>query len=85
MTEGRKAAENKVDLMENDKQLIQQRNYNGSPLAGCIVPREKNVIKGQKTHVEKQISPIQLFLYSLSKEQISFIQFNSIFRFSETT
>lgn len=67
----------KVDLKENDKQLIQQRNYVAHHLLDVLFLEER---RGDKERMlRNRISYTIYFLYSLSKEQISSPEFNSIF------
>ena len=67
----------KVDLKENDKQLIQQRNYVAHHLLDVLFLEER---RGDKERtLRNRISYTCYFLYSLSKEQISSPEFNSIF------
>lgn len=67
----------KVDLKENDKQLIQQRNYVAHHLLDVLFLEEW---RGDKERMlRNRISYTSYFLYSLSKEQISSPEFNSIF------
>ena len=67
----------KVDLKENDKQLIQQRNYVAHHLLDVLFLEER---RGDKERMlRNRISYTSYFLYSLSKEQISSPEFNSIF------
>lgn len=67
----------KVDLKENDKQLIQQRNYVAHYLLDVLFIEER---RGDKERMlRNRISYTSYFLYSLSKEQISSPEFNSIF------
>ena len=67
----------KVDLKENDKQLIQQRNYVAHHLLDVLFLEER---RGDKERMlRNSISYTSYFLYSLSKEQISLPEFNSIF------
>lgn len=67
----------KVDLKENDKQLIQQRNYVAHHLLDVLFLEER---RGDKEcMLRNRISYTIYFLYSLSKEQISSPEFNSIF------
>lgn len=67
----------KVDLKENDKQLIQQRNYVAHHLLDVLFLEER---RGDKERMlRNRISYTSYFLYSLSNEQISSPEFNSIF------
>ena len=67
----------KVDLKENDKQLIQQRNYVAHHLLDVLFLEER---RGDKERMlRNSISYTSYFSYSLSKEQISLPEFNSIF------
>lgn len=67
----------KVDLKENDKQLIQQRNYVAHHLLDVLFLEER---RGDKERMlRNRISYTSYFLYSLSKEQISSPEFNCIF------
>lgn len=67
----------KVDLKENDKLLIQQRNYVAHHLLDVLFLEER---RGDKERMlRNRISYTSYFLYSLSKEQISSPEFNSIF------
>ena len=71
----------KVDLKENDKQLIQQRNYVAHHLLDVLFLEEW---RGDKERMlRNRISYTSYFLYSLSKEQISSPEFNSIFVYQD--
>ena len=73
----------KVDLKENDKQLIQQRNYVAHHLLDVLFLEEW---RGDKERMlRNRISYTSYFLYSLSKEQISSPEFNSIFASQDNT
>lgn len=67
----------KDDLKENDKQLILQRKYVAHHLLDLLFLEER---RGDKERIlRNRISYTSYFLYSLSKEQISLSEFNSIF------
>lgn len=67
----------KVDIKENDKQLIQQRTYVAHHLLEVLFLDRRS---GDKERILRNcISYTSYFLYSLSKEQISLPEFNSIF------
>lgn len=67
----------KVDIKENDKKLIQQRTYVAHHLLEVLFIDRRS---GDKERMLRNcISYTSYFLYSLSKEQISLSEFNSIF------
>ena len=67
----------KVDLKENDKQLILQRKYVAHHLLDTLFLEER---RGDRERMlRNRIAYANYFLYSLSKEQISSQEFNHIF------